>query len=85
MIEELKAGTLDANFLEGMGCVGGCVGGPKSLIPRDTAKEQVNAYADKAPYQTPLENPYVLELLKHLGYQTVEDFLEKSKLFTREF
>ena len=29
MMEELKSGKAVGNFFEGMGCVGGCVGGPK--------------------------------------------------------
>lgn len=85
MIEDIRAGKIDANFFEGMGCVGGCVGGPKSLIPREEARENVNVYGSDAAYKTPLENPYVLELLKRLGFETVDQFLEKSDIFTREF
>ena len=33
MLNELMQGDIQGNFLEGMGCVGGCVGGPKRLIP----------------------------------------------------
>ncbi|MFR9190868.1 MAG: [Fe-Fe] hydrogenase large subunit C-terminal domain-containing protein [Anaerotruncus massiliensis (ex Togo et al. 2019)] len=35
LIDDLLAGKIDANFFEGMGCVGGCVGGPKRIIPRE--------------------------------------------------
>lgn len=85
MIEDIRSGKIEANFFEGMGCVGGCVGGPKSLIPREEARDNVNIYGNDAAYKTPLENPYVLELLKRLGFETVEDFLEKSDIFTRQF
>ena len=31
-----------------------------------------------------MENPYVIEMLKKLGFETVEDFLEKSDLYDRQ-
>ena len=51
----------------------------------DEGKENVNAYSERAEYKTPLENPFVLELLSRLGFDTVEEFLEKSDLLVREF
>ena len=85
MISDLLEGKTDANFFEGMGCVGGCVGGPKALIDRDTGRENVNHYGDESPYPTPIDNPYVIELLHRLGFDTVESLLEKSDIFTRTF
>ena len=85
MIERLQKGEINANFFEGMGCKGGCVGGPKRIIPMEEGRENVNAYGKRAEYQTPLENPFVLELLERLGFHTVEEFLEKSDLLVREF
>lgn len=85
MIERLKEGDIAANFFEGMGCNGGCVGGPKRIIPMEEGKENVNIYSERAEYKTPLENPFVLELLERLGFHTVEEFLEKSELLERTF
>ncbi len=85
MIEKLKNGELDGNFFEGMGCVGGCVGGPKSIIGAKEGKRHVEEYGNDATYLTPPENPYVIELLKRLGLNTVHDLLAKSDIFTREF
>ncbi|TQI66002.1 [Fe-Fe] hydrogenase large subunit C-terminal domain-containing protein [Clostridium sp. KNHs216] len=85
MINDLLAGKIDANFLEGMGCVGGCVGGPKALIPREEGRENVNQYGQEAVYQTPIDNPYVIELLHRLGFDTVESLIEHSDIFTRKF
>ena len=85
MIEELKNGKADANFFEGMGCVGGCVGGPKAILGRERGRELVERYGDEAAYKTPLENPYVTELLHRLGFDTIESLLEHSDLFTRDF
>lgn len=83
MIESIRAGERNANFFEGMGCVGGCVGGPKAILDRETGRLNVERYGDQADYATPLDNPYVLELLTQLGFATVEDFLEHSDLFNR--
>ena len=85
MIEELKSGQTTANFYEGMGCVGGCVGGPKAILSREEGREHVVAYGNEAAYATPLENPYVIELLHRLGFDTVEELLEYSDIFTRDF
>jgi len=85
MINELIAGNINANFYEGMGCVGGCVGGPKSIIDRSSGRQNVNEYGDSAAYPTPIDNPYVIELLHRLGFDTVESLLEDSEIFTRHF
>lgn len=84
MIEDLTHGRTDANFFEGMGCVGGCVGGPKAILDREEGREHVNEYAEQAAFATPLENPYVMELLHRLNFDTVEDLLQYSD-FTRHF
>lgn len=85
MINELKAGNLNANFFEGMGCIGGCVGGPKAIIDRTIARDNVNEYGESATYPTPIDNPYVIELLHQLGFESEESLLEDSEIFTRHF
>ena len=85
LLNDLKEGKLDANFLEGMGCAGGCVGGPRALIGKELARDNVNRYGEEAPTPTPVDNPYVIELLHRLGFPTVESLLENDTLFTRTF
>ncbi len=85
MINDLLSGNTTANFFEGMGCVGGCVGGPRVLIPHEIGREHVEEYGSSAPYASPIDNPYVIELLHRLGLDTVESLLEKSEIFTRTF
>ena len=85
MIQDILSGNINANFFEGMGCVGGCVGGPKALIPHEEGHTHVEEYGNAAPFQTPIDNPYVIELLHRLGLDTVESLLEKSDIFTRDF
>ncbi len=85
MLNDLLAGKTTANFFEGMGCVGGCVGGPKAIIDRSLGRENVETYGNEAIYATPVENPNVTEMLHQLGFDTVESLLEHSDLFTRKF
>ena len=85
MLEELLAGRGGANFFEGMGCPGGCVGGPKAVLPADQGTRNVDRYGAASPYATPLDNPYVLQVLRRLGFDTVEDFLTRGELFNRRF
>jgi iron only hydrogenase large subunit-like protein len=85
MINDLLSGNISANFFEGMGCVGGCVGGPRVLIPKEEGRVHVEEYGGAAPYQTPIDNPYVIELLHRLGLDTIESLLQRSDIFTRNF
>ncbi len=85
LLKRLAAGECDANFIEGMGCVGGCVGGPKSLIPKEEAREHVNAYGAAARFATPADNPYVMDTLHRLGFDTIESLLDRDNTFTRSF
>ena len=85
MINSLLAGEQQANFYEGMGCSGGCVGGPRSVTGAEEGKQLVDLYGEMSPYQTPLENPYVAELLLRIGIDSVESLLENSEIFTRRF
>lgn len=85
MLKDVLDGKITANFIEGMGCVGGCVGGPRALIPAEEGRKNVRRYGDEALYPTPIDNPFVIELLHRLGFDTVESLLEKSDIFTRNF
>ncbi|OAT87103.1 [Fe-Fe] hydrogenase large subunit C-terminal domain-containing protein [Desulfotomaculum copahuensis] len=87
MLEDVLAGRLKGNFLEGMGCNGGCVGGPKVLIDPAAGREFVERYGEQAASPTPVDNRYVMELLKQLGIDAVEEFLdgEKAAMWIRNF
>ncbi len=85
LLKKISGGEIEANFIEGMGCVGGCVGGPKRLIPADEAREHVNAYGAAAKCKTPADNPHVLDILHRLGFDTIESLLDEDRIFTRPF
>ena len=85
LLAKVQTGETKANFFEGMGCPGGCVGGPKAILEKGEGRKRVEQYGAEAVYQTPLENPYVMKLMERLGFQTVDELLEEKGLFTREF
>lgn len=85
MIRRIQSKETEANFFEGMGCVGGCVGGPKAILNLEEGCKFVNAYGEKAVFKTPLENPYVMKMLLESGFTTIEDLVEKSDFLVRDF
>jgi len=85
LLNDVKSGNIKANFLEGMGCRGGCVGGPKILIDKEKARKYVNEYSEEATHKTPVDNPYVIELLNRLGFDTIESLIVGENMFTRKF
>lgn len=85
LLKEIQEGRINANFIEGMGCPGGCVGGPKALIDREEGARHVDAYAAQARIMTPADNPFVLEMLSRLGFDTIESLTEGHNMFTRDF
>lgn len=85
MIQRIKEGRTEANFFEGMGCAGGCVGGPKAVLNVEEGTKHVDAYGCNAKFRTPLENPYVRKVLEELGLRTVEELLTEDGLLTRDF
>lgn len=69
VLEQAAAGQLEANFIEGMACVGGCVGGPGRIATVEVTTSEVNRYGDAAAASTPVENPQVYQLLTRLGLE----------------
>lgn len=68
ILQKAVEGDIDVNFIEGMGCKGGCVGGPGRLInDLFEATKRINHYADDARMRIPLNNPTVYQTLKSLG------------------
>lgn len=84
MIQRIKKGETNANFFEGMGCIGGCVGGPKTLLKQEEGRTYVDEYAEASCYKTPLENPYVRKMLEELGLNTIEELIE-DPILERDF
>ncbi|MGI6604888.1 MAG: [Fe-Fe] hydrogenase large subunit C-terminal domain-containing protein [bacterium] len=80
MLAECAGGKVEANFLEGMGCEGGCVGGPAALIPAAEGAERVKHYAVRSPYLSPVENRQVFAVLEDLGFRGITSLTEEGKI-----
>jgi iron only hydrogenase large subunit-like protein len=87
MLSEAKEGNIKANFIEGMGCIGGCVGGPKAIIPKDEGRDRVNEFAYNSEVKVAVDSDTMNRILNKLGIDSVEDFRheEKVEIFERHF
>ena len=59
-----KVNALDANFIEGMACVGGCIGGAGCLTHGAKDKAEVDKYGKEAYEKTIMDAVAVLNLKK---------------------
>ncbi|MBR0600390.1 [Fe-Fe] hydrogenase large subunit C-terminal domain-containing protein [Sinanaerobacter chloroacetimidivorans] len=78
---------IDANFIEGMGCPGGCVGGPRTNIDTVKATAMVNEFGEDSFILTPFDNLNVMKILKQLGISSIEEITQNEdmkKLLSRE-
>ncbi len=88
ILDKLSKGEkIDANFIEGMGCTGGCVGGPRTNIEPDKAAQYVNECAEESFILTPFDNQNVMKILEQFGIESGDKLLENEEmhgLLTRE-
>lgn len=83
ILEDLAKGKdIGANFIEGMGCEGGCVGGPKTIIDTYHGTLMANEFGEDSIIITPFDNLNVIKILKEMGFNDIKEFIE-SKLFVR--
>ncbi|WP_024614336.1 [Fe-Fe] hydrogenase large subunit C-terminal domain-containing protein [Clostridium sp. Ade.TY] len=87
LLNEVKSSSNTFNFIEGMGCIGGCVGGPKKLIDTNKGTEYVTEFAHSSPIKVATHSDVIIDLFKRLGINNFEDLLdkEKTKIFHRTF
>lgn len=87
LLTKAQNGEVDANFIEGMGCVGGCVGGPKSLIDASLGKHRVDEFAEGSNIKVAVDSDCMNKILSRLEITTAKDFKDKAKtkIFQREF
>lgn len=67
LLKLVEQGKLTANFMEGMGCPGGCVGGPGTIIATDEGATCVDEFADKSLTTAASDNPLAEEWLLKYG------------------
>lgn len=87
ILDKAQRGEVDANFIEGMGCVGGCVGGPKAIVSREIGKEAVDSYADKSSTRVSTDSECIKDVFHKIGIFSMEDVKkgEKIEIFQRKF
>ena len=85
LLNQIMSGEIKANFMEGMGCRGGCVGGPKAILKVEDGRKNVDEYSEEAFFKTPVDNTFVLELLHRLGFERISDLISDDNIFTRKF
>ncbi|MBU3209258.1 iron hydrogenase [Clostridium algidicarnis] len=87
VLEQVKNGTLKANFIEGMGCVGGCVGGPKALIPKEDGKTFVDDFAIASTIKVATHSEIMDDILGRINITSRKDFTDEKKIeiFERHF
>ncbi|SKC46046.1 [Fe-Fe] hydrogenase large subunit C-terminal domain-containing protein [Maledivibacter halophilus] len=88
ILDELSLGNIkEYNFVEGMGCNGGCVGGPRTNINSEKAAKLVNEFGEDSLIMTPFDNINVMKILKQFGIDRIEEIIEDnevSRLLNRE-
>ncbi|HQA59795.1 MAG: [Fe-Fe] hydrogenase large subunit C-terminal domain-containing protein [Tepidanaerobacteraceae bacterium] len=56
ILDAIEDGRLEANFVEGMACIGGCVGGPGKLVNHEVGAAAVDEFAKKSKVKEAISN-----------------------------
>lgn len=83
LLSDLESGKVDASFIEGMGCVGGCVGGPKRLIDKEEGKKIVDKVAYESAIKIPVHSDVLNEILIRLDIPDYVSLVKDSSMFER--
>lgn len=75
ILEKLKSNELNANFVEGMGCKGGCVGGPRSILSIESAAGMLDEYGEEAAYKNPIDSERIAAIMERTGIKDAEDII----------
>ncbi|MDW5299303.1 MAG: 4Fe-4S dicluster domain-containing protein [Sedimentibacter sp.] len=59
-----KAGKKNGYLLEGMACLGGCIGGPGTISSINRVRKAVTDFKNQSAYETPFDNDIIDEKLK---------------------
>ncbi len=68
LLKQVASGKLDGNFIEGMGCHGGCVGGPGNMMNMKVTTKLVQNFAKKSEWDLASQNERAEELKKELAH-----------------
>lgn len=86
LLESLEQGKVDkASFIEGMGCKGGCVGGPKRVISVEEGTEAVNKTALDSSIRIPVHSEVLKAVLNAIGIDDMKELVNEHSMFERSF
>ncbi|MDU4960664.1 MAG: 4Fe-4S dicluster domain-containing protein [Sporomusaceae bacterium] len=68
MLLQMSKGSLDANFFEGMACIGGCVGGPAALNDARITAKMLEGQMNAASVSTAPENQQAIAAIEKGGH-----------------
>lgn len=87
MLDDAQSGIIHGSFMEGMGCVGGCVGGPKVIIPKEDGAKKLKEFAESSEIRISLDSQPMHAFLQKLGgsNESFKETEETLKLFERKF
>lgn len=87
LLNSAMNGEIPGNFIEGMGCIGGCVGGPKVILDRELGKIKVNEFANSSEIKLPIDSKTMNIILEKININNLNDFLnhDKTNIFHRDF
>ena len=85
LLTELETGKVGASFIEGMGCVGGCVGGPKAIIKKEEGRIAVDEVAYDSAIKIPVNSEVLTKILDVLEISDINELMEKGSMFERTF
>lgn len=80
LLSKAENGEISANFIEGMGCVGGCVGGPKVLVPKEQGRNNVDTFAQNSEIKVSIDSECMDKILELLDINSLEDFKDPKKI-----
>ena len=80
ILNKALKGVASASFIEGMGCIGGCVGGPKAIIPRGEGKKHVDEFAYSSPIKVAVHSEELDRILSYLKINSLKDFEDNDKI-----
>jgi iron only hydrogenase large subunit-like protein len=67
LLEALEIENVEANFMEGMACPGGCVGGPGTIIDHDKGCILAQQFAELSSSDRASANGYAMDLMEQYG------------------
>lgn len=85
LLKDLEDGNVKASFIEGMGCTGGCVGGPKVIVKSELGRKAVDKEAYSSAIKIPVHSKVLMNILNNLGIEDLEKFKDQCAMFEREF